>query len=51
MDREHFISNVAGHLGKAKSAQIKERQRTSCIRDMLRFGQPLTLLQSLFSLR
>jgi catalase len=28
-DREHLISNIAGNLGNAKSAEIKARQRTS----------------------
>lgn len=28
-DREHYVQNVAGHLGGAKSAAIKNRQRAS----------------------
>lgn len=28
-DRDHYVSNVAGHLGGAKSAEVKARQRTS----------------------
>jgi hypothetical protein len=48
-NREHLISNIAGNLGNAKSAEIKARQRTSFIYNI--FKQLLTLLQSPFSLR
>ena len=27
-DRDHFVGNVAGHLGNAKSAEVKARQRS-----------------------
>ena len=27
--KDHFVSNVAGHLGNVKSAEVKARQRAS----------------------
>ncbi len=30
-DKDHFVSNVAGHLGNAKSAEVKARQRMSSL--------------------
>jgi catalase len=31
--REHYVQNVAGHLGNVKSAEIKARQRASLLLD------------------
>lgn len=38
VDRDHYVSNVAGHLKNAKSAEIKARQCTSTLL------QPLQML-------